>query len=115
MTTSPVAVKSFAGYAADGIVSEAGVEDGVGNLVGDLVGMAFRYGFGSKKVTILWQLFLLNFARARDCSRGVACFAVTAENLGLLNRSRILAIHAAKAKGPRNSRQSMPKLQTRMS
>ena len=51
MMTRPVAVKSFAGDAAGGIVSEAGVEDGVGNLVGDLIGMAFRHGFGSEQIT----------------------------------------------------------------
>src|SRR6202043_1238199 len=40
--------EGLAGYAAGGIFGEAGVEDGVGNLVCDLVGMAFGYGFGSK-------------------------------------------------------------------
>ena len=37
--------KGFAGYAARGVFGQAGVEDGVGNLIGDLIGMAFGYGF----------------------------------------------------------------------
>ena len=49
--------KGFASYAAGGIFGETGVEDGVGNLVGDLIGMAFSYGFGSKQSAVLccWQ------------------------------------------------------------
>jgi hypothetical protein len=43
MTTRPVAVKRFAGDAAGwNLVGEAGVEDGVGNLVGDFIGMDLR-------------------------------------------------------------------------
>src|SRR5208337_349015 len=38
--------ESFASDAADGILGEAGVEYGIGNLVGDFIGMAFSYGFG---------------------------------------------------------------------
>jgi hypothetical protein len=40
--------KGFAGHAAGGVFGEAGVEDGVGNLVRDFIGMAFGYGFGGK-------------------------------------------------------------------
>src|SRR5580700_9276459 len=44
--------QSFAGDAAAGIVGEASVEDGVGNLVGDLIGMAFGHRFSGKSRTI---------------------------------------------------------------
>ncbi len=37
--------QSFAGYAAGGIIRQHGVEDGIGNLVGDFVRVAFRHGF----------------------------------------------------------------------
>src|SRR5208282_2491906 len=37
--------EGFAGDAAGGVFGEAGVEDGVGNLVGDFIGMAFGHGF----------------------------------------------------------------------
>jgi hypothetical protein len=37
--------EGFAGDPAEGVFGEAGVEDGVRNLVGDLIGMAFGYGF----------------------------------------------------------------------
>src|SRR5579864_6577774 len=48
--------ESFAGNAAVGVVGEAGVEDGVGNLIGDLVGMAFGDRFRSKQEAIFrWQ------------------------------------------------------------
>ena len=40
--------ESFAGHAAEVIFGEAGVEDCVRNLVGDLIGMAFRHRFGSE-------------------------------------------------------------------
>ena len=40
----------FAGDAALRVLGEAGVEDGVGNLVGDLVRVAFRNRFGGKKI-----------------------------------------------------------------
>jgi hypothetical protein len=42
MTTSPVQV-SVAGYAAHGILRQAGIQDRVRNLVGDLVRMALGY------------------------------------------------------------------------
>ena len=42
----------LAGDAAVGILVEAGVQDGVGNLVGDLVGMTFGDGLRRKKITI---------------------------------------------------------------
>jgi hypothetical protein len=32
------------------VLRQDGVDDGIGNLVGDLVRMAFRDGFGSEKV-----------------------------------------------------------------
>src|SRR5208283_542879 len=44
--------QSFAGDAAGGVFGEAGVQDGVRNLVGDLVGMAFGYRFRGKKNTV---------------------------------------------------------------
>ena len=40
--------ESFAGDATGGVVGEASVEDGVRNLVGDLVRMAFGHGFRSE-------------------------------------------------------------------
>ena len=40
--------EGFAGYAAGDVFGEAGVEDGVGNLVSDFIRMAFGDGFGSK-------------------------------------------------------------------
>src|SRR5580704_3850642 len=41
--------QGFAGYAAHGIVFHDGVEDGVGNLVSDFVGMALGYRFRGKE------------------------------------------------------------------
>ena len=40
----------FAGDARFGVLREEQVDDGVGNLVGDLVGMAFRNAFGGEKI-----------------------------------------------------------------
>ena len=40
----------FAGDARFGVLGQEQVDDGVRNLVGDLVGMAFRYGFGREEV-----------------------------------------------------------------
>ena len=40
----------FAGHAALRVLCEAGVEDGIGNLVGHLVRMALGHGFRSKKI-----------------------------------------------------------------
>ena len=40
----------LAGHAAAFVLREAGVEDGVGNGVGNLVRMAFADGFGRKNV-----------------------------------------------------------------
>ena len=46
--------QGFAGNAAHGIVFHDGVEDGVGNLVGDFVRMALGYGFrGEEKLFIV--------------------------------------------------------------
>ena len=45
--------QGFAGDAAGRIFGEAGIEDRVRNLVGDLVGMALGYGFRRKKITVL--------------------------------------------------------------
>src|SRR5450755_747610 len=45
--------QGFAGNATEGVVGQAGVEDGVRNLVGDLIGMAFGHGFRSKQITVL--------------------------------------------------------------
>ena len=46
--------QGLAGDAAHGIVFHDGVEDGVGNLVGDFVGMALGYGFrGEEKLFIV--------------------------------------------------------------
>jgi hypothetical protein len=44
--------EGFTGDTAIGVFGEAGVEDGIGNLVGDLIGMAFGYGFRGKQVTV---------------------------------------------------------------
>ena len=40
----------FAGYAAFGILREAGVEDGVRNLVANFVWVSFGHGFRGKKI-----------------------------------------------------------------
>jgi len=40
--------QSFACDAAGGVFGQAGVEDGVGNLVGDFIGMAFGHRFRGK-------------------------------------------------------------------
>ncbi len=40
--------ESFAGDAAGGVFGQAGVKDSVGNLVGDLIGMAFGDRFRSE-------------------------------------------------------------------
>ena len=45
--------QGFAGHAAGRIFGQAGIEDSVRNLVGDLVGMAFGHGFGRKKIAVL--------------------------------------------------------------
>ncbi len=44
--------QGFGSDAGARILFQDGVEDGVGNLVSDLVGVAFRNGFGSKKVVV---------------------------------------------------------------
>ena len=44
--------QSFAGHAAGRIFGEAGIEDSVRNLVGDLIGMAFGDRFGGKKIAV---------------------------------------------------------------
>jgi hypothetical protein len=48
--------QGFAGDAAGRIFTKAGVENGIGNLVGDLVRMSFGYGLRGKQKTIgCWQ------------------------------------------------------------
>ena len=42
--------EGFGGNAGEGILLKAGVENGVGDLVRDLVGMTFADGFGSEKI-----------------------------------------------------------------
>ena len=42
----------FAGDAAELVLREAGVEDGVGNRVGDFVGMTFADGFRGEDVSV---------------------------------------------------------------
>src|ERR1051326_7154286 len=74
--------EGFAGYPADGIVGEAGVEDSVGNLVGDLIGMAFGDGLRGEQVTILgWQVCNSPYGHAL-CSYE-AC--ASAKHVGLRN------------------------------
>ena len=46
--------ESFASDTAFRVLSEAGVEDGVGNLVGNLIRVAFRNGFRGKKIMCHW-------------------------------------------------------------
>ena len=54
--------KGFARHTAEGILREAGIEDRVGNLVGDLIGMPFGHRLGRKKKSIvLWQSSFLLF------------------------------------------------------
>ncbi len=36
--------QSLAGHAAGGVFSQARVEDGIGNLIGNFIGMTFRHG-----------------------------------------------------------------------
>ena len=36
-------------YAAQGVLFKAGVQNGIGYLIGHLVGMTFTHGFGGKK------------------------------------------------------------------
>ena len=43
--------EGFAGHLGFGILVEELVEDGIGDLVGHFVGMAFRDGLGCEKVT----------------------------------------------------------------
>ena len=43
--------EGLAGDAGVGVLAQVGVEDGVGNLIGNLVGMSFSNGFGGKQVT----------------------------------------------------------------
>ena len=44
--------QGFAGHAAERVFGQAGIENRVRNLVGDLVGMAFGYGFRGKKIAV---------------------------------------------------------------
>ncbi len=52
MTAEAGGGEGFAGDAAEGIVGQAGVEDGVGNLVGNFVGVTFSHGFRRKKISV---------------------------------------------------------------
>ena len=45
--------KGLAGDAAERIFGEASIENGVGNLIGDFIGMAFSYRFRSKQNAVL--------------------------------------------------------------
>src|SRR6185369_9740247 len=52
--------ESFARDAAHRVFAQAGIENSVRNLVGDLVGMAFGHGLRRKEITIFcWQASLL--------------------------------------------------------
>ena len=48
----PGAGECFAGHAAHGVLRQAGIKNGIGNLVGNLVRMAFGNGFRRKQETI---------------------------------------------------------------
>ena len=41
--------RGLAGYASLGILRQNGVQHGIGDLIADLIGMAFGYGFRSKQ------------------------------------------------------------------
>ena len=45
----------FAGYAAHGILRQAGVQDGVGNLIGNLVRMALGHRLTGKQKTVAFR------------------------------------------------------------
>lgn len=42
-------------YLGEGVLSETSVEDGIGDLVTDLVGVALTNGLGSEKEAVLSQ------------------------------------------------------------
>ena len=51
----------LAGHAAHGILGQDGIQDGVGNLIADLVGMSFRHRFRGKQVVSCHRIRLLLF------------------------------------------------------
>ena len=55
MTTRPVQVRVSQGYAAHGIFGQAGVEDGIGDLIGDLVRMALGDRLTGKQKTVAFR------------------------------------------------------------
>ena len=48
----------FAGYAAGGVLSQAGIKDGIGDEVGHLVGMPLAYGFRGEYMGVFHVLGL---------------------------------------------------------
>ena len=62
--------QGFTGDAATGIFSQAGVEDGVRNLVGNFVGMAFSDRFGSEQIAILCSQMCFSLNNLRALSSG---------------------------------------------
>ena len=62
--------QGFTGDAATGIFSQAGVEDGVRNLVGNFVGMAFSDRFGSEQIAILCSQMCSSLNNLRALSSG---------------------------------------------
>ena len=52
--------RGLAGHAAHGVLFQDGVQHGVGDLVADLVGMAFGHGFRSKQIVSCHNAFSLS-------------------------------------------------------
>src|SRR5213078_1496318 len=48
--------QGLACHAGGGVLGDDGVEDRVRDLVGDLVGLAFRHGFGGEHVALRWHV-----------------------------------------------------------
>jgi len=97
--------KSFASDAAGGIVCEASVEDCIGDLIGDFIGVTFSDGFRCEQITSLgWQVLSLLRARARGHAIFFASSA-SCEKTGTFELSGPWEIHAARARRPRDSRQ----------
>jgi hypothetical protein len=63
--------ESFSGHAAKRILRQACVEDGIGYLVGDLIGMPFSHRLGCKqKSIVMWQISFLQFVDHRVAFTG---------------------------------------------
>jgi hypothetical protein len=59
----------LAGHAADRVLREYRVENGIGNLVGDLVRVSFRHRLRGEKVTTVTAHVRIELLRAVSCAR----------------------------------------------